>query len=90
MLAHHTVGGCPFRAGDLLGSGTISGTTRGSFGSLFEQTEGGKVKIRIDDKERTFLEDGDVVIFHGICGNQDYARVGFGDCRGQILPARKF
>ncbi|KAF2668004.1 fumarylacetoacetase [Microthyrium microscopicum] len=85
MLAHHTVGGCPFNTGDLLGSGTISGTERGSFGSLFEQTDGGKSMITIAEEPRTFLADGDTVIFSGVCGEEEYGMVGFGECKGTIL-----
>jgi fumarylacetoacetase len=87
MLAHHTVGGCPFNSGDLIGSGTISGTERGSFGSLFEQTEGGKSTIEVVGATRTFLQDGDIVRFSGICGKEPYGLVGFGDCAAVILPA---
>jgi fumarylacetoacetase len=89
MLAHHTVGGCPFNAGDLIGSGTISGTLDepGSFGSLFEQTEGGKKKISVAGQPRTFLEDGDAVTFSGVCGEQDTGLVGFGRCTGTITAA---
>jgi fumarylacetoacetase len=90
MLAHHTVGGCPFNPGDLIGSGTISGTERGSFGSLFEQTEGGKTNIEINGQVRTFLEDGDTVTFSGVCGTEETGLVGFGQCSGRILPAVKF
>jgi fumarylacetoacetase len=90
MLAHHTVGGCPFNPGDLLGSGTISGTTQGSFGSLFEQTEGGKLSIDIGGESRKFLEDGDTVAFSGVCGTLGKGGLGFGTCKGKILPALKF
>jgi fumarylacetoacetase len=89
MLAHHTVGGCPFDIGDLLGSGTISGTERGSFGSLFEQTDGGRSTISIAGDIRTFLSDGDTVTFTGICGDVG-EMVGFGECTGTILPAVNF
>ena len=87
MLAHHTVGGCPFNTGDLIGSGTISGTERGSLGSLFEQTDGGKSTIEVAGATRTFLQDGDVVRFSGVCGGEPYGLVGFGDCTGMVLPA---
>jgi fumarylacetoacetase len=90
MLAHHTVGGCPFNPGDLIGSGTISGVERGSFGSLFEQNEGGKASIEVCGEKRSFLEDGDTVIFTGVCGNGEYGLVGFGECMGTIKPAVKF
>jgi fumarylacetoacetase len=85
MLAHHSIGGCPFNAGDLLGSGTISGTERGEFGSLLEQTNGGRDSVTIAGTERTFLEDGDEVTFTGICGTTPYQKVGFGECRGVVM-----
>jgi fumarylacetoacetase len=90
MLAHHSIGGCPMRAGDLLGSGTISGTEDGSQGSLLEITDGGKEAVKLSDGvERKFLEDGDTVTLRGVCGTQDEGLVGFGECTGQILPAPK-
>lgn len=67
MIAHHTITGCNLRLGDLLGSGTISGSDDGTEGSLLEQTHGGKesFKLRGSDEERKFLEDGDTVILRG-------------------------
>ncbi|KAK7511516.1 hypothetical protein IWZ03DRAFT_335721 [Phyllosticta citriasiana] len=91
MLAHHTVGGCPFNVGDLLGSGTISGTTPGSLGCLLESTQNGKLTMKLSGgDERTFLHDGDEIIFTGVCGSDEDALVGFGQCRGKIEPALKF
>jgi len=90
MLAHHTIGGCPFNPGDLLGSGTISGEEQGSFGSLFEQSNGGKVSIQVGNEIRQFLEDGDEVIFSGVCGHLPHKKVGFGTCTGIIKSAYKF
>jgi len=71
----------------LLGSGTISGTTPGSQGSLLEQTENGKkaLKIGTGNVERRFLEDGDEVVIRGMCGERGKL-VGFGECRGRIEP----
>lgn len=90
MLAHHTIGGCPFNVGDLMGSGTISGTSSNETGALLEQTQGGKNPISLEGGEtRTFLEDGDTVILTGVCGSEDGALVGFGDCAGRIEPAVK-
>jgi len=87
MLAHHTSTGCNMNVGDLLGSGTISGTEPGSQGSLLEQTQNGKQPIKIaEGEERTFLQDGDEVVLRGVCGERG-AYVGFGECRGRILPA---
>jgi fumarylacetoacetase len=92
MLAHHTVGGCPFNVGDLMGSGTISGKDdRDSYGALLEQTENGQIPIQFDDdEERTFLQDGDTITFTGVCGVDQEQLVGFGQCSGMILPAVKF
>lgn len=89
FIAHHTVGGCPLGVGDLMGSGTISGTEPGTLGSLLEQNKGGKNTIKLDDGyERTFLEDGDSIIFRGCCGSDESNLVGFGECEGVILPSR--
>lgn len=78
------------KTGDLLGSGTISGTEPGSEGAMLEITRGGKEKINLaDGQTRTFLEDGDTVALRGVCGNEDDGLVGFGECVGQILPALK-
>ena len=88
MLAHHTVTGCTMRVGDLLGSGTISGLTKDSLGCLLEQTLNGKDPIQlVDGEQRTWLEDGDSVTLRGYAGNAEMGRVGFGDCRGQLLAA---
>ncbi|KAJ5129539.1 Fumarylacetoacetase [Penicillium bovifimosum] len=86
MVAHHTITGCNLRTGDLLGSGTISGTEPRSEGSFLEQTNG-KTPIKLaDGSERMFLEDGDTVILRGMAGTEGNY-VGFGDCVGTILPA---
>lgn len=88
MLAHHTIGGCPFNVGDLMGSGTISGTSKNETGALLEQTENGKTSITLSGGEtRTFLEDGDTVTLTGFCERDDGTLVGFGDCSGRIDPA---
>ncbi|KAK0615633.1 hypothetical protein B0T17DRAFT_348963 [Bombardia bombarda] len=87
MIAHHTLGGCPMRTGDLLGSGTISGPTAGERGSLLEMSEGGKKDVLLYGMDaRTFLKDGDSVTLRGFCGVLG-ARVGFGECRGRIYSA---
>ncbi|EMD00516.1 hypothetical protein BAUCODRAFT_60763 [Baudoinia panamericana UAMH 10762] len=87
MLAHHSVGGCEMRVGDLLGSGTISGPDTGSMGSLLEITENGKTPLTLGEGiSRCFLEDGDEVNIKGVAG-QLGAYVGFGDCSGIILAA---
>jgi len=88
MLAHHTVGGCPFNVGDLLGSGTISGSEQSERGSLLEQNENGKKMIQLNDgEERMFLQDGDEVTLKGWCEGEDGEMVGFGECVGRIEPA---
>ncbi|PLN81734.1 fumarylacetoacetase [Aspergillus taichungensis] len=88
MLAHHTITGCNMSPGDLLGSGTISGTEPQSQGSLLEQTNGKNPIKLADGSERTFLEDGDTVVLRGKAGSEG-SYVGFGDCVGTILPAVK-
>jgi len=88
MLAHHSVGGCPFNVGDLLGSGTISGEEPTQRGSLLEQNENGKTPVKLESgEERKFLEDGDEVVITGVCGEDEGALVGFGECVGRIEPA---
>jgi fumarylacetoacetase len=88
MMAHHTLGGCPLRTGDLLGSGTISGPGGvDERGSLLEMTEDGKKQVLLCGMDvRTFLKDGDSVTLRGSCG-QPGARVGFGECKGRIYSA---
>lgn len=88
QLAHHTVSGCNVRVGDLMGSGTISGTTPDAFGSLLETTRNGAEPLTLaDGTRRGFLEDGDEVVMTGWCQGDGY-RVGFGEVAGRILPAR--
>ena len=87
MLAHHTVGGCPMNAGDLIGSGTISGPKAGTEGSLLELTNGGTKPFQASGVERRFLEDGDKVVLRGWCIDSTGHRLGFGECEGQILSA---
>ncbi|NJO23661.1 MAG: fumarylacetoacetase [Sphingomonadales bacterium] len=87
QLAHHAVGGCAMCTGDLIGSGTVSGRTKDSLGSLLELAWGGKEPIALSGGEkRAFLADGDTVTFQGWCQGQGY-RVGFGECAGKVLPA---
>ncbi|WP_200800390.1 fumarylacetoacetase [Algoriphagus halophilus] len=88
QLAHHTVNGCNINVGDLMASGTISGTTEDSFGSLLELSWNGKKTLKLDTgEERTFLEDGDTVIMKGYA-EKDGIRVGFGEVKSQLLPAK--
>ncbi|KAI0129840.1 hypothetical protein BJ170DRAFT_578648 [Xylariales sp. AK1849] len=87
MIAHHTLGGCPMNTGDLLGSGTISGTEPSERGSLLEMSEGGKRDIHLYGMDvRKFLKDGDAVTLRGLCGKPG-EKVGFGDCTGWIYSA---
>ena len=88
MIAHHTSGGCNLQPGDLLGTGTQSGSTAPEAGSLLELSVGGKHTIAFPDGEtRTFIEDGDTVTLKAYCEKPGAARVGFGECAGMVLPA---
>jgi len=89
MLAQHTVGGCNVQSGDLMGTGTISGPTPGEAGALVELSAGGTrpVPLPTTGEERCFLEDGDSVVVKGWCERPGAARIGFGECRGEVLPA---
>ena len=89
MLAHHTAGGCPMQVGDLLGSGTVSGTEPDTAsGCLLELSANGKKKIQLQGGgERTFLEDYDTVTLKGWAGGEAGGLVGFGECAGMIEPA---
>jgi len=89
MVAHHSVNGCQLQAGDLFGSGTLSGPQPGQFGSLLEITEGGKKPIELASGEvRKFLEDGDEIILRARCSREGFASIGFGECRGTVVAAR--
>jgi fumarylacetoacetase len=88
MLAHHTSTGCNMRPGDLMASGTISGTTKDSRGCLLERTWRGTEPIQLSDgSERKFLMDGDEVIMTAWCERPGLPRIGFGECRGIVTPA---
>jgi fumarylacetoacetase len=88
LLAHHTVNGCNLEAGDLFGSGTQSGPAAAEAGSLLELSQGGKSPLTLRSGERrTFLEDGDRVIFRGWCERDGFTRIGFGEAAGLVLPA---
>ena len=89
MVAHHTVNGCNLNAGDLLGSGTLSGPEPGQEAALLELTVGGKQPVQLPHGEqRVFLEDGDTVTLRGWCQREGAARIGFGECVGTVLPVR--
>ncbi|GAB3218566.1 fumarylacetoacetase [Algoriphagus aestuariicola] len=88
QLAHHTVNGCNINVGDMMASGTISGTSPNSFGSMLELSWNGSQPLPLDgDGKRAFIEDGDTVIMRGFA-EKDGVRVGFGEVKGQILPAK--
>jgi fumarylacetoacetase len=86
QLAHHTSNGCRVNSGDMMGSGTISGPTPNSFGSMLELTWNGKNPIVMQDKsERKFINDNDTVIMKGFCKNNE-VRIGFGEVSSKLLP----
>ena len=88
MVAHHASNGCNLLVGDLFGSGTVSGPERASWGSLLELTARGREPIMLPTGEqRSFIEDGDEIILRGFAEKPGYPRIGFGECRGVILPA---
>jgi fumarylacetoacetase len=88
QIAHHTINGCNIAVGDIMASGTISGKTPDSYGSLLELTWGGKNLLPMaDGSTRTFLQDNDTVIMRGYA-EKDGIRVGFGEVRGKVLPSR--
>lgn len=88
QLAHHTVNGCNIRPGDLLASGTISGSEQNSEGCLLEKTHGGKKKIILHSgDERIYLEDGDTVTLQAYCEDENQL-LQFGSVSGQIIPAQ--
>ena len=98
MLTHHTSNGCNLESGDLLGSGTVSGPEKDSRGCLLELTWDGvdpatgkprpRTPLQLPSGEtRTFLADGDEVIFRAFCEKPGFRRIGFGECRGIIRPA---
>ena len=87
QLAHHSTSGCPMNSGDLLGSGTISGETKESRGSLLELSWGGKEPLTLETgEERSFIVDGDTLTLKGAAKGDGYM-IGFGDCVGKVLPA---
>ncbi len=88
LVAHHTLGGCNLRTGDLFGTGTLSGPGAGQGGSMLELSAAGKQPIQLaSGEQRSFLEDGDTVVLRGACAADGARRIGFGECRGTVLPA---
>jgi fumarylacetoacetase len=89
QLAHHTINGCNLRTGDLLASGTISGPTEDSYGSLLEITWRGEKPIKLPNgEERKFMQDGDSLIISGYCQGEGY-KVGFGEVRGKVAATEE-
>ena len=88
LVAHHASNGCNLQPGDLLASGTVSGKTKNARGSMLELTWRGAEPLTLPTGEtRRFLEDGDEVIMRGWCERAGFRRIGFGECRGIVLPA---
>ena len=88
QLAHHTINGCNVEVGDLYASGTISGNEPNSFGSMLELTWRGQNPLKLSDgSERKFIEDHDTIIMRGF-SEKNGIRVGFGEVRGKVLPAK--
>lgn len=89
QLAHHTINGCPINSGDMMGSGTISGPTPDSYGSMLELTWKGEKPLKMKDgSERRFINDNDTVIMRGHC-EKDGTRIGFGEVSTKLLPVFK-
>ena len=90
LVAHHTSNGCNMQPGDIVASGTISGSAEESRGCLLERTWRGTKPLELPTGERrAFLEDGDEVVMRGYCEREGYRRIGFGECKGVILSAAK-
>ncbi len=90
QLAHHASSGCAMNVGDLIGTGTVSGSEKSERGSLLELTWGGNEPVTLDTGEtRTFIEDGDTMILEGTAKGDGY-QIGFGSCAGTICPAKPF
>jgi fumarylacetoacetase len=87
QLAHHTVNGCNINVGDMMASGTISGPTPDSYGSMMELSWKGTKPLKLKDgSERKFINDGDTVILRGYC-EKNGVRIGFGESKAKVLPA---
>ena len=90
QLTHHTIAGCNLQVGDLMGSGTISGPTPDSYGSMLEITWNNTKPLTLSNGEqRSFIQDGDTLIMKGYC-QKDGLRIGFGEVTGKVLPAVEF
>lgn len=90
LVTHHTSNGCALAAGDLLGTGTLSGEIEGSEGSLLELSRGGSRAVALPGgEERGFLADGDEVVFTAFAECPGRVRIGFGECRGRIVSSQQ-
>ena len=88
MVAHHTSNGCNLIPGDLFGTGTLSGPDVRTEGCLLEMSRGGSRPIDLGNGEtRTYLQDGDDIVFKAHCGGAGKVPIGFGECRGRVGPA---
>ena len=88
LVTHHTVNGCVLNPGDIFGSGTISGPGGVGAGCLLEHTLDGTRPLKLaNGEERRYLEDGDEVSLGAHCRRDGFASIGFGECRGEVLPA---
>lgn len=88
MLTHHASNGCNLETGDLMATGTVSGREKHERGCLLELTWRGTEPIELPNGEtRRFLEDGDEIIMKGFCEREGFRRIGFGECRGRVLPS---
>ncbi len=86
QLAHHTVNGCKVNSGDMMGSGTISGPTPDSYGSMLELAWQGTKPVRLNDgSDRKFIQDNDTVVIRGFCKDKGQ-RIGFGEVSTKLLP----
>ncbi|MGI9055776.1 MAG: fumarylacetoacetate hydrolase family protein, partial [Pyrinomonadaceae bacterium] len=88
MLTHHASNGCNLQTGDLMATGTVSGQEDSERGCLLEMTKRGAEPVTLPSGEtRKFLEDGDEIIMKCFCEREGFRRIGFGECRGRIVPA---
>ena len=87
MVVHHTTNGCNLQPGDLMGTGTVSAAERSGFGCFRELGMNGTTPFQVGEETRYWAEDGDEVTLRGYAQRQDFARIGFGDCAGLVLPA---
>lgn len=90
QLAHHTINGCNINVGDMYASGTISGPTSDSYGSMLEICWKGTRPVKLSDgSERRFIQDNDTIIMRGFCDNGT-TRIGFGECITTVIPAKEY